>query len=414
MKEKLQNILDKIKAISKKRPARVAVTHSLDRIKTRQMLVMSIIIAAVIGTIIFCLMPEEAITPEKLNSGFLPNISNSRSENIATSKDAINPDQIFKFKLEKDKEKLRKEIEEIKKTLSARMLEGQNSADTNEMLEIKKQLARLESTVSIIQAKPELAKNISISKINVKLASNEQKLLKTIDNTIPAGSFALGVLLSGLDASTSLSSSSDPMPVLIRLTDHGTLPRRFKSDLKDCHVIASGYGDLSSERVYMRLEKLTCIERETAEIIETVISGYVSGEDGKSGLRGIVVSKDAAYLANSAIGGIIGGFSNTMTPQRDQSAIVVSNKIPSSPPAFERFQTGFGNGMSTSMDRLSKYYIDRAEMLSPIIEVSAGRIVDIIFIEGTEIGSSNIQNELLKVRDDSRRKVAENIAKNEG
>ena len=58
-----------------------------------------------------------------------------------------------------------------------------------------------------------------------------------------------------------MTAASDPRPMLLRLIDPGTLPRRFQSDLKDCHCTASAYGDLSSERVYARLEKLTCIER---------------------------------------------------------------------------------------------------------------------------------------------------------
>ena len=98
--------------------------------------------------------------------------------------------------------------------------------------------------------------------------------MKNKEGTIPAGSFAKAVILSGVDASTALTASVDPRPMLIRLVDHGTLPRRFRSDLQDCHIVASGYGDLSSERVFARLEKLTCIERVSGEIIETEVAGY--------------------------------------------------------------------------------------------------------------------------------------------
>ena len=74
-------------------------------------------------------------------------------------------------------------------------------------------------------------------------------------------------MVGGVDASTSIQASNDPRPVLLRVTDHGTLPRKFKSDLCGCHVLAACYGDISSERVYMRLEKLTCTERKTGEVV---------------------------------------------------------------------------------------------------------------------------------------------------
>ena len=142
-----------------------------------------------------------------------------------------------------------------------------------------------------------------IQKFSLGLVENpKHKQLKTVDTTIPAGAFAKTVLLSGLDASSAMNASSDPRPMLLRLIDPGTLPRRFQSDLKDCHCTASAFGDLSSERVYARLEKLTCIERATGEIIETQVAGYIAGSDGKAGIRGVVASKDGQFLGSKPYG----------------------------------------------------------------------------------------------------------------
>ena len=71
-----------------------------------------------------------------------------------------------------------------------------------------------------------------IQRTSLMLAnSKSNKNLKTADNTIPAGAFAGAVMVGGVDASTSIQASNDPRPVLLRVTDHGTLPRKFKSDL---------------------------------------------------------------------------------------------------------------------------------------------------------------------------------------
>ncbi|MBY0272283.1 MAG: TraB/VirB10 family protein [Alphaproteobacteria bacterium] len=235
-----------------------------------------------------------------------------------------------------------------------------------------------------------------IQKVSLGLTENlKLKLPKTVDTTIPAGAFAKTVLLSGLDASSAMTASSDPRPMLLRLIDPGTLPRRFQSDLKDCHCTASAYGDLSSERVYARLEKLTCIERASGEIIETQVAGYIAGSDGKAGIRGVVTSKDGQFLGRSLVGGVFAGLSNVANPQNRQAQVnpFAPNQV--SPPNIgDMFTAGMTSGVSTALDRLSQYYIDRAEQLQPVIQVAAGQVVDIVFTQGTFIGSQDVKEKI--------------------
>ncbi|MBP9776762.1 MAG: TraB/VirB10 family protein [Alphaproteobacteria bacterium] len=242
-----------------------------------------------------------------------------------------------------------------------------------------------------------------IQKVSLSLSENlKHKLPKTVKTTIPAGAFAKTVLLSGLDASSSMTASSDPRPMLLRLIDPGTLPRRFQGDLKDCHCTASAYGDLSSERVYARLEKLTCIERTTGEIIETQVAGYIAGSDGKAGVRGVVASKDGQFLARSLVGGIFAGLSNVANPQNRQAQVnpfALGGKQPSPPNIGDMFTAGMASGATTALDRLSQYYIDRAEQLQPVIQIAAGQVVDIVFTEGTFIGSQDVKEQIEEQRD---------------
>lgn len=242
----------------------------------------------------------------------------------------------------------------------------------------------------------------SIQKSSLGLTENQKhKTIKTVETTIPAGAFAKTVLLSGLDAAASMNASSDPRPMLLRLIDPGTLPRSFQSDLKDCHCTASAFGDLSSERVYARLEKLSCIERSTGEIIETQVAGYIAGADGKAGIRGVVASKDGQFLARSLVGGVFAGLSNVANPQSRQSQVnpFYPGSAQVSPPNVgDMFTAGMAGGASTALDRLSQYYIDRAEQLQPVIQVAAGQVVDIVFTEGTFIGSQTVKAEIEKTR----------------
>lgn len=334
---------------------------------------------------------------------------------IKTTKEVITTDQLWKDALEtKIKEQaslqekqMNKQIGEIK----AAIVKSQQSTTKDPFVEDK--LMNLSREIQNIKKKNDInikesptTKSNEISQYNLNLENSQNsdnyKTLKTADNYIPAGSFARAVLLSGVDAETGLNASSEPDPILIRIIDHGTLPRKFKSDLKDCHIIGAAYGNLSSERAKIRLEKLSCTEIATAEIVETEVAGYVTGEDGRAGIRGEVVSTEGKLLTNSFAAGLLSGFSDTLNPNsgKHQPSIVLSNKIPQQ--SFkEKMKDGFTSGASSSMDRLSKYYIDRAESLQPIVQVGAGRKVDVIFTEGVFFGSSELKKAIARKRDEA-------------
>lgn len=244
-----------------------------------------------------------------------------------------------------------------------------------------------------------------IQRTSLMLAnSKSNKNLKTVDNTIPAGAFAGAVMVGGVDASTSIQASNDPRPVLLRVTDHGTLPRKFKSDLCGCHVLAACYGDISSERVYMRLEKLTCTERKTGEVVEMTVNGYVAGEDGRAGLRGIVVDRAGESMRNAAIGGFLSGMGNFLSQSHNPVTFSPANGLAQTNPMTnpEMLKFGAAKGASGALDKYAEFYIKRAEQMQPVIQVQAGRRVDIVFTAGVAFENSAARGEMIKVNDQQR------------
>ena len=298
--------------------------------------------------------------------------------------------------LKSQKQALNQEIETLKQTVEKKNPVEQRIESLQSSIEqIKLELMALRD---IKPEEPKVeAKGISHQVLNL----DAPKKVKTADNYIPAGSLAGAVLVSGIDAATSLGASGDPSPVLIRITEHGTLPRRFKSDLKDCHMIGAAYGDLSSQRAKIRLEKLSCVQVANGHIIETEVAGYVTGEDGRQGVRGTVVSMDEKLLTNAFASGLLSGLSNNFNPSTayQQTSLFGTSAAKSTK---DRLQDSFASGATSSMDRLSKYYIDRAEALQPVVQVGAGRKVDVIFTEGVFFGSKvhkelkNKDSELIK------------------
>jgi len=206
---------------------------------------------------------------------------------------------------------------------------------------------------------------------------------RDINSYLPAGAFAKAVLLSGLDAPTGGLAKTNPQPVLLRLLDPGTLPNRYRSHIRECFVTAAGYGDLASERAYLRLEKLSCVLNE-GRVLEVSLKGFITGEDGKAGLRGRLVSKQGQLIARALISGIAGGIGSGVAQSYTSLSTNALGNVQSVDPA-KIAQYGFANGFASALDRISKWYLDRANEVYPVLEVDAGRTVDVVLNEGLDL-----------------------------
>ncbi|MEI8573873.1 MULTISPECIES: TraB/VirB10 family protein [Methylomonas] len=210
------------------------------------------------------------------------------------------------------------------------------------------------------------------------------------DVFIPAGSVLTGVLLNGLDAPTGKKAKKEPMPVLFRIKKEAILPNRFHADVRECFLLAAGFGDLSAERAYFRGETFSCV-RQDGGVIEVPMNAYATGEDGKNGVRGRVVSKQGALLAQSMMAGFLRGFSDAFG--RNQIPVLMTGGL-GSLAGSTPFQSAFSSqsmeggalkGAGYAMERLSHFYMDMAEEIYPVIEVDATRQVNFIVQKGTAL-----------------------------
>ncbi len=202
---------------------------------------------------------------------------------------------------------------------------------------------------------------------------------------LPSGSFMKAVLLSGLDAPTAAESKSEPYPVLLGVTDLSVLPNRFRMNLRECFIIGAGFGNLSDERAYIRTENLSCV-RLDGTVIDTALKGHVIGEDGKLGLRGRLVSKQGQKIAMALLAGTLSSFAHAFRPQ---TATVLSLS-PEDEGVFRyRFrdvmEAGALGGVGNALNKIADYYLKMADKIFPIIEVDAGREVEIFILKGQEL-----------------------------
>jgi conjugal transfer pilus assembly protein TraB len=68
----------------------------------------------------------------------------------------------------------------------------------------------------------------------------------------------------------------------------------------------------------------------------------------------------------------------------------------------ELLKHGAAKGVSGALERYADFYIKRAEQMQPVIQVQAGRTVDIVFTQGVAFGDSVVRGALAKVNDQQR------------
>lgn len=204
---------------------------------------------------------------------------------------------------------------------------------------------------------------------------------------IPSGSLLSGTLMTGLDAPTGQGARRDPFPVVVRLQKDAILPNDYAADVKGCMAILSGFGDLSSERVYLRTEGISCV-REDGRSIEARISGYAVGEDGKAGMRARLVTKQGALIGRSLVAGFFGGIANafnvspvpTLDTSGDAKTIQYLDTF-----SAEAVQGGLVGGASNALEKVADFWLKLADSMFPVLELDASRKMDIVMVKGAEL-----------------------------
>ena len=155
--------------------------------------------------------------------------------------------------------------------------------------------------------------------------------------------------------------------------------------VKECFVIVGGFGDLGAERAYLRSETLTCV-RTDGGVIEVPIDGYAVGEDGKVGIRGRLVSKQGAMLARAMQAGFLQSFSKVFTQVPSIPISTSGSQVQfQSMLTPQSAQAGIAGGVGGAMEKLADYYMTMAENTFPVLEVDAGRGIEIILNKGISL-----------------------------
>ena len=204
-------------------------------------------------------------------------------------------------------------------------------------------------------------------------------------------SFMEATLLSGITAPATAEGRKHPVPVLLRIKDLAVLPNRVKANLKGCFVIGEAIGNLADERVHVRLTTLSCVAKNGSAVIDQTVKGFLVDEDGKVGLKGIVVSKMGSLLARAALAGFFEGLGEgvQMATYDFQMTPTGTGQFISSTEAENIAQAGIGKAISSAAKELRDFYLDLARQTLPVIEVGATKDVTVVISQGVELKIKN-------------------------
>lgn len=240
--------------------------------------------------------------------------------------------------------------------------------------------------------RPSEVKLVNFSTADTSTASKISKgntVYTDSPNYLPPNSFASARVIVGVDASAGVNSQSDPLPVVLRITgparsvlQNGKL---LTTKVQGCLVNGAARGDLSSEKVYVKLQKMTCPQPGGRYAVSEVKGFLAFG--GKTGVRGRVVSREGGLVTQAFIAGLFGGFGRGFSANANSvfQGTTITNGKRDKLSAGELLEGGFGEGAAQTGDMVSKYLIERAEQYQPVIEMPTGIDVEIVFLEGVYV-----------------------------
>ncbi|HJD59277.1 MAG TPA: TraB/VirB10 family protein [Rickettsia endosymbiont of Omalisus fontisbellaquei] len=211
---------------------------------------------------------------------------------------------------------------------------------------------------------------------------------KDVKDYITSGAFARAVLLSGTVVGTGASGADSPKPIVMRLVDKAIFSKKlFTEQVKEAILLGSCSGNISSERAECRIDTLSLLNSSGDIIEKHQVEGWVFGEDGRAGIRGVVVDRSSEIARMAVFNGILSGMAQFFQNQATNGVYPISPITGQQNPlrANDSLKAGAYSGVGNALEKLADFAIKRAEQMNPVIVVDSGRVVDVVFRKGVDL-----------------------------
>lgn len=229
-----------------------------------------------------------------------------------------------------------------------------------------------------IKAEQEIYSRAGLETVNFRNRAKIEEE-RTSKNYVWAGTFAEGVLLTGILGDAGINGSKNMGTAMIRLTSRGIMPNDQQSNLEGCFALVSTYGDLSGSSVVLHLETLSCAGH--ALNFEQQVYGSVFDLDAMQDLRGTAVLKTKPLLSYSAAAGLLAGIGDGLKNYGSAQSINSNGSITTFSTSSIA-QSAAGGALSNPANRISDYVMKIADIYHPLVVAKAGRRVSVLFTKG--------------------------------
>jgi conjugal transfer pilus assembly protein TraB len=115
------------------------------------------------------------------------------------------------------------------------------------------------------------------------------------------------------------------------------------------------------------------------------VEGYASDETGRLGVRGPVVSRQGAFIARSLLIGVMQGIAEAFGRNQEYGIGLNQGGQLSFQQAGDQTTGGAISGAGKGLDRIADFYLQQAVAMFPVIEINAGRRVDLVLTKAVRV-----------------------------
>lgn len=220
----------------------------------------------------------------------------------------------------------------------------------------------------------------------------EENKVEDLVFTVQTG-FAQGTIINGVSAPTFQYGKNEPEPIFISLDSLSQIANTFSENMENCIILGTAIGDFGTGRAKIRMSKISCsLQNEDDKMfyIDNPIDGWVFSEDGKTGLKGRLITQEGKIISKALPLGLLQGLISTLaaTPTLLNGSISTTstqqNQNPSNVLGAAAL-SGINDGSTKIISKIADYYIKLLDALNPIVEIRNGRKVTLAFKGGEKL-----------------------------
>lgn len=170
-----------------------------------------------------------------------------------------------------------------------------------------------------------------------------------------------------------------------------TGPNKTRIDLSHCFMIAKARANLSTERVIMETDTISCV-RDSGEHFKAQARGYTAGDDSSFGSTGTFISKQGQVLLAAVLANIAKNAGEAVALAQQSTAVVGIDKAATATNVTgDKGAFVAGKSMVDASATVAQWYLDYAKQLIPSIGIGSGQRVHVVMLDTIRVPTLEVE-----------------------